>query len=905
MLKSDFFKQILEKLQYKNFSLSWVKTKIFVFLGFILRVMRDFINNIMSKVEDFGNQITVYFRYLNSEDFVDDFGKFSKSTRKNFTSFLASYSWLHFSLLIISTLVLAIFFVTESVVDFSGNIPEITELHTVITRFSILAYVIFAFYLSLDLNVWFFLKLGISYLISCCVSYFLLITQNLNNFEFDPIDFENNIFFEAGSFQSVAIILGISVLFYIIKYYTSGLFKKFWFKFKSQKMETLCLSLLVSLIVIQDSKLIDNLSQYLYATNEFELVEYYSGLSYKIPLIIFTVSFATYSFWSAIKTLKKKEFNYYVAIVVSFILALTLNYGIQYGIRADESFYNVFVFSGATLFQIMAITVVSLIVYAVFNRFWIPTLLLLIISLVIDIANEMKYSLRGEPLLLTDLSMISDLDLILGYLNHSMILNIVLSLSALTFLIIFLQKYFPKQKLFNNKVIRIFALIMLLGTSGSLLSVFRHQEKGLVRADIPVVSRLNNNYNIMFSGYASSARFQSVAFLWLKQLTTPLMEVETDYSQEKIELLIEKYKSRAKEINKERDKNLSEQTVIFILSESLADPRRNAGVKTSEEVLKNIKEIQSETTSGIMKSDAYGGGTANIETQTLLGLPMYNLSSSIGIYNVQVVPKLSVVPSISDYFSNDNKYFVHLGDTKLYSRLDVYSRLGFENFITNDRFSTKPAMIEKYGGFPSDQSTYQNVLESIKTDENQFFNVITYQNHIPWSMGEPSQINGEGDKLDEKQNEQLSHYSRLLWKTDQVTKEFLNNLSKIDKDITVVFYGDHLPGLYSNETFEEIPENRYFTDYFIWSNKNKKKLNYPKVNSSDFPAAVLAHTNSKVTPYYALLTDVLDFASVDKNQLTPEQQEIADDLRLVQYDLLSGNGYLKQHEDFFRMEKNQ
>ena len=42
------------------------------------------------------------------------------------------------------------------------------------------------------------------------------------------------------------------------------------------------------------------------------------------------------------------------------------------------------------------------------------------------------------------------------------------------------------------------------------------------------------------------------------------------------------------------------------------------------------------------------------------------------------------------------------------------------------------------------------------------------------------------------------------------------------------------------------------------------KLNYPLVNSSDFSAMVLNRPIQKVSPYYALLTEVLKKASVDK-----------------------------------------
>ena len=60
---------------------------------------------------------------------------------------------------------------------------------------------------------------------------------------------------------------------------------------------------------------------------------------------------------------------------------------------------------------------------------------------------------------------------------------------------------------------------------------------------------------------------------------------------------------------------------------------------------------------------------------------------------------------------------------------------------------------------------------------------------------------------------------------------------------------------------------------------------------------VFEQTNSKVSPYYALLTEVLKKASVDKKALEGEALEIADDLKLIEYDMVSGKGYLSK--DFF------
>lgn len=79
-------------------------------------------------------------------------------------------------------------------------------------------------------------------------------------------------------------------------------------------------------------------------------------------------------------------------------------------------------------------------------------------------------------------------------------------------------------------------------------------------------------------------------------------------------------------------------------------------------------------------------------------------------------------------------------------------------------------------------------------------------------------------------------------------------------------------------------------------------MNFPLVNSSDFSAELLTHTNSKVSPYYALLTDVLENSSVDKTELSEEAQIIADDLKLIQYDITVGKNYLKNYNEFFNIE---
>ncbi|HFR3412669.1 TPA: sulfatase-like hydrolase/transferase, partial [Streptococcus suis] len=145
--------------------------------------------------------------------------------------------------------------------------------------------------------------------------------------------------------------------------------------------------------------------------------------------------------------------------------------------------------------------------------------------------------------------------------------------------------------------------------------------RGVVIKNVPVLTRLTSGMNIAFEGHARNARYNSLMYVWMKQITKPIILEPEGYSRETIEKIVEKYQNRALEINKTRTQDISDETLIFILSESFGDPSRIEEVTLSENVLNNINSISEKTTSGLMKSNNFGGGTANMESQALTGLP--------------------------------------------------------------------------------------------------------------------------------------------------------------------------------------------------------------------------------------------------------------------------------------------
>ena len=108
----------------------------------------------------------------------------------------------------------------------------------------------------------------------------------------------------------------------------------------------------------------------------------------------------------------------------------------------------------------------------------------------------------------------------------------------------------------------------------------------------------------------------------------------------------------------------------------------------------------------------------------------------------------------------------------------------------------------------SDEATYKSTIEEVeKTDGNQFLQVITMQNHMPyhdWYKNNDFKAESTtGEPLGEDEQESIETYQKGASLTDDATADFLDQLDQLDKPVTVVFYGDHLPGIYSSASKDD------------------------------------------------------------------------------------------------------
>lgn len=743
------------------------------------------------------------------------------------------------------------------------------------------------------------LYISLIYLVSLIGTYFLRMTLNLNNEKFEWTHFKH--FFDDWQMLIPTVIILIGS--FLLNYFSKSSKKASIIALSNQRKKLVYSQYLV--LLAMTSSLYRNrfLTNNLISIDKVDNYHFLTSLFwYSLGFYLF-FSFLFYFSAKAIVDLASNKTSLSQPVFFSFLLGFIFNYFLQAGITEQGKEYGYYIVSGATIFQILVLSSLFFFTYLLINRFLVATALNIILASLLCYVNATKYSLRNEPLMAADLTWLGDIGFFKDYVAENAVL---LSVIALIWLIIIL--YYLKDRILSGKIVqslkrRIALMSIPILMLGGITGIFSNSENGMIPEHIPILTSVYNFNLINWLGINASARFKSLSFVWLKQLTLTDMDKPKDYSQKAIANLYKKYKLEAEQINKSRSNNLSDQTVIYLLSESLSNPNHIQGITLSENVLPKIDQIKSETTSGMMKSDGYGGGTANMEFQTLTGLPMYNFDEMISLLYTEIIPDMTYIPSISDAFSPANRIVIHLSDASHYSRKSVYQRLGFKHFIASSGSDERPEGAEILGSYYSDASTYRNILSNIKTNQSQFFSVMTMQNHSPWAHTDLSNVTGTGNGFTAGQNENLTNYARMLTYTDSSTAEFLSELSKIDKPITVVFYGDHLPGFYPSSIFANQPENQYLTDYFIWSNFKTEKQNYPLVNSSDFSAELLAHTNSKVSPYYALLTEVLNKASVDKKKLTKSEKKVANDLKLIQYDLTEGKNYISNYKDFFDLPK--
>lgn len=591
--------------------------------------------------------------------------------------------------------------------------------------------------------------------------------------------------------------------------------------------------------------------------------------------------------------------------------------------------------------NVILVALLYLMLLMLFNRFWTASIVILAVGIIVAAIEQFKVEIRYEAILPADLGFLGpNTGNMLTFIPAGAHVTILVALGAFAVLLalILVLRHFDGRK---GRMIRTDNLSLNL-TSRLILLLLPILVFALYCIHVSTTDSLANKFSralgdtpsMWDSVYDAQRNGPLVAFT--RQLNPKIMDKPSNYSEETMKKVAARYQKEAETINASRTNNLTDSTVVYVLSESFSDPSRVPGLKTNKDSMPNIRKIKAGTTSGLMLSSGYGGGTANLEYMGLSGLSMANFESSLSSPYQQLVPSQHWTPTINQLWGAPvNSLGYHPYESSMYSRATNYKKFGFSHFYT----LTGPDVI-KYqdkideSPYVSDKSSYDSALEGIKSGKtNKFIQIITMQNHMPYhEWYENNDYTAEsttGTPLGDDEQQSIETYQKGVEITDQATQEFLNELDALDKPVTVVFYGDHLPGIYSSASEDDNNSLAlHLTDYFIWSNKASSsqgnKASDAAYSSPNFFVAQAAdHMNAKVSPYLAFLTEMhskiaaMEPPVVNKIQgwdripegqniyldqngnpmstddFDKETKQLLADYKLIQYDITAGKNYLK------------
>lgn len=552
------------------------------------------------------------------------------------------------------------------------------------------------------------------------------------------------------------------------------------------------------------------------------------------------------------------------------------------------------------------------------NRFWYAFSVTLVLDLILTVSTVIKMAMREEPVFPSDLKMLNSVSELFSMVSPALLIVAAIILIFLLVTSILLQRRLQKQysvKMHWKR--RVIGIIVLLFCFSGVFFINHKNSPSFILFNLFKVNKT-------FFNQQGAVKDNGPLIQFLNNVDIKVMDEPDGYSEAKIKEIMKKYDKEAAEINETRNEWLDNQTVVLNLSESFSDPARVPNLTLSSDPIPYIKSLISDGTGGSMLSVGYGGGTANMEWEGLTGLDISNLSASLVTPYTQLVENQDQSPNITDLF--DESIAIHPYTATLYRRKQVFEKFGFDKFYYLDS-PDKLTYTDKIDNSPriSDESAYNETLKALKsnTTTSQFIQLSTMQNHMPYDdYYDETDYTAEGTAVVSSRMNELETYMQGIHYTDEAVKKFIQEIDKIDKPITFVFYGDHLPSIYSGNDMKTYGLVQHETDYFIYSNaysrKQAKELNKEIVSPSNFGAMALEQANIKVTPYYALLTEMTNevpattidpteslsnrfngkqvFVTEDnkiiyEDDLTSEQKEILEDYKLIQYDLVAGNQY--------------
>lgn len=552
----------------------------------------------------------------------------------------------------------------------------------------------------------------------------------------------------------------------------------------------------------------------------------------------------------------------YIILTIAFLLvsSVVLICFIEYRHRMGGGLINAFLGNTPLLFYTIAIVFsILLFLTGVTGNAIYAANIFFSICVLATFASINKFLSRGAPLLPEDLEMATEIASLSQMVNVRGIIMTIALIVLMTIFCVIVSRFLKKNVIptFSKKT-RIISRIAIIIASCTFL---------VVGTDFIRNPRGDNYEAIDWLGtelvaWNQAENYNRNGFIigFIYNMQTKKIDKPEGYSEESVSSIISKYEDVANSNNSKKT-SLSDEdiNILLVMNESFIDPARLSKYYpySGGDVTPNLRKIMENTTSGYMYSVDYGGGTANIEYEALTGLSNFFYASAVPYSHF--VSRMPNFPSIASIMREQGYKTIgmHPFNGAMYKRDSVYRNLGFDNFYDYYDFEYTDTTSDNV--YVSDESSYKQLLYQLNsTDEKQFITLVTMQNHMPFGerySKNKRHFSSNASHIDDWNNEQIEDYLESLYLSDQALGNLVSELDKIEKKTVLLFFGDHLPGLY-NDLPSDAGNLRFETPVFMYSNFNTSNEDLGVISPNYIGNELFNYIDAQKPWLYYLLDDL-------------------------------------------------
>lgn len=476
--------------------------------------------------------------------------------------------------------------------------------------------------------------------------------------------------------------------------------------------------------------------------------------------------------------------------------------------------------------------------------------------------NRTKSTLRQDPLVPSDLSVITEVKSILqNYDKIYMILAIAAVLITLAIIALAFLFFKKSDKLTVKK--------RILGAGGCIACFV------IMFSTAYSNTELYNSYAVDGNIYFKVNQYISKGFLYsfIYDINNLKVEKPSSYNPEAFNAIDDTAEST--ELN-----DISKPNIVMIMSEAFSDISNSESINFDEygDPLEFYNQFinRDDIISGHIVVPNFGGGTSDTEFDVLTGCSTKYIDSSQVSYNFIRKP-IEAMPRLLKNIGYDT-LAIHPGYGWFYNRTNVYKNMGFDDFIYLEE-DFEPSTQNK-GGYISDEVTTQSIIDNfenhVKNNDDPIFEFcVTIQNHGPYEEKyENLKTNFSTDiQLTDDEKAIYSGYFQGIDDADAQIETLVNYFESIDEPVVLIFFGDHLPGFsngmsYFSQFRPDIDLNgnqwqqmkAYETPFFIWANDAALKT----TNFSENAKNIKMPVNDIISSFYLGTTvmELLDMGNI-------------------------------------------